>query len=97
MTGIVPKMAIRFSSFEFYKTFAPIDPITGKISSKAVFFCELHRMGSVESKLVLINWFTAGLLAGATEAVAVVTPMEGKPFSSVSPEHETYRCYSIQL
>lgn len=56
VTGIVPKMAIRFSSFEFYKTFAPVDPVTGKISSKAVFF--------------------SGLLAGATEAVAVVTPME---------------------
>ncbi|KAF8455389.1 mitochondrial carrier domain-containing protein [Terfezia claveryi] len=56
VTGIVPKMAIRFSSFEFYKTFAPIDPSTGKINSKAVFF--------------------SGLLAGATEAVAVVTPME---------------------
>ncbi|KAF8466615.1 mitochondrial carrier domain-containing protein [Kalaharituber pfeilii] len=56
VTGIVPKMAIRFSSFEFYKSLAPIDQVTGKISSKAVFF--------------------SGLLAGATEAVAVVTPME---------------------
>ena len=41
VTGIVPKMAIRFTSFEFYKSFALVDPATGKISSKAVFLGEL--------------------------------------------------------
>jgi len=56
VTGIVPKMAIRFSSFEFYKSLAPINPETGKIAPSGVFF--------------------SGLAAGATEAVAVVTPME---------------------
>ncbi|KAH8153113.1 uncharacterized protein LAJ45_02700 [Morchella importuna] len=56
VTGIVPKMAIRFSSFEFYKSLAKINPDTGTISAKAVFL--------------------SGLMAGATEAVAVVTPME---------------------
>ncbi|KAI5848320.1 mitochondrial carrier domain-containing protein [Tricharina praecox] len=56
VTGIVPKMAIRFSSFEFYKSLAPINPETGKIGASGVFF--------------------SGLAAGATEAVAVVTPME---------------------
>lgn len=56
ITGIVPKMAIRFSSFEFYKSLAPISPDTGKIAASAVFL--------------------SGLAAGATEAVAVVTPME---------------------
>ncbi|KAL7271797.1 Mitochondrial succinate-fumarate transporter [Rhizina undulata] len=56
VTGIVPKMAIRFSSFEFYKSLAPINPETGSIAASAVFL--------------------SGLMAGATEAVAVVTPME---------------------
>lgn len=55
LTGIVPKMAIRFTSFEAYKqTLA--DKSTGIVSGKATFF--------------------AGLAAGVTEAVAVVTPME---------------------
>ncbi|KAL0632579.1 Mitochondrial succinate-fumarate transporter [Maublancomyces gigas] len=49
-------MAIRFSSFEFYKSLAKSSPETGTISAKVVFF--------------------SGLMAGATEAVAVVTPME---------------------
>ena len=55
LTGIVPKMAIRFTSFEWYKQLlagGPGKPIDG-------------------SKV-----FVAGLAAGVTEAVAVVTPME---------------------
>ncbi|CAI4218033.1 unnamed protein product [Parascedosporium putredinis] len=55
LTGIVPKMAIRFTSFEAYKQFLA-DKETGRVSGKATFF--------------------AGLAAGVTEAVAVVTPME---------------------
>jgi len=55
MTGIVPKMAIRFTSFEAYKKMLA-DKETGIVSSKATFL--------------------AGLAAGVTEAVAVVTPME---------------------
>jgi solute carrier family 25 citrate transporter 1 len=39
VTGIVPKMAIRFSSFEFYKSLYTKDPNTGKISPGAVFVC----------------------------------------------------------
>lgn len=54
-TGIVPKMAIRFTSFEAYKQ-ALANKETGVISGKATFL--------------------AGLAAGVTEAVAVVTPME---------------------
>ncbi|SPO01003.1 probable succinate-fumarate transporter [Cephalotrichum gorgonifer] len=54
VTGIVPKMAIRFTSFEAYKQ--ALADSTGKVSGKATFF--------------------AGLAAGVTEAVAVVTPME---------------------
>lgn len=55
VTGIVPKMAIRFTSFEAYKQMLA-DKQTGTVSGKATFL--------------------AGLAAGVTEAVAVVTPME---------------------
>jgi solute carrier family 25 citrate transporter 1 len=55
VTGIVPKMAIRFSSFEAYKKWMA-DKETGVVSPQATFL--------------------AGLAAGVTEAVAVVTPME---------------------
>ncbi|KAI1634789.1 mitochondrial carrier [Biscogniauxia mediterranea] len=55
LTGIVPKMAIRFTSFEAYKQ-ALADGRTGRVSGSAT--------------------FAAGLAAGVTEAVAVVTPME---------------------
>ncbi|KJA20417.1 hypothetical protein HYPSUDRAFT_811821 [Hypholoma sublateritium FD-334 SS-4] len=55
LSGIVPKMAIRFASFEAYKE-ALADKSTGKTS-----------IGHI---------FLAGLGAGVTEAVAVVTPME---------------------
>ncbi|KAL7943514.1 mitochondrial carrier [Trichoderma barbatum] len=55
LTGIVPKMAIRFTSFEWYKQLLA-DKTTGTVSGKATFL--------------------AGLAAGVTEAVAVVTPME---------------------
>jgi len=39
ITGIVPKMAIRFSSFEFYKSLAKQDLETGRIAPTAVFLC----------------------------------------------------------
>ncbi|KAL7626513.1 Mitochondrial succinate-fumarate transporter [Parahypoxylon ruwenzoriense] len=55
LTGIVPKMAIRFTSFEAYKQMLA-DKQTGVVSGQATFL--------------------AGLAAGVTEAVAVVTPME---------------------
>lgn len=55
LTGIIPKMAIRFTSYESYKA-ALTNKETGKISGPGTFF--------------------AGLAAGVTEAVAVVTPME---------------------
>ncbi|KZF21512.1 mitochondrial carrier [Xylona heveae TC161] len=55
LTGIVPKMAIRFTSYEWYKQLLA-DKETKVVSGRATFL--------------------AGLLAGVTEAVAVVTPME---------------------
>ncbi|EPS38362.1 hypothetical protein H072_7976 [Dactylellina haptotyla CBS 200.50] len=53
--GIVPKMAIRFSSFEIYKGWGT-NPENNKAPPQWI--------------------FVSGLMAGATEAVAVVTPME---------------------
>ncbi|KAI8966250.1 mitochondrial carrier domain-containing protein [Daldinia sp. FL1419] len=55
LTGIVPKMAIRFTSFEAYKQMLA-DAETRTITGRGT--------------------FVAGLAAGVTEAVAVVTPME---------------------
>ena len=55
LTGIVPKMAIRFTSFEWYKQVLAHKE-TGVVSGQSLFL--------------------AGLAAGVTEAVAVVTPME---------------------
>ncbi|KAF2001639.1 mitochondrial uncoupling protein 2 [Amniculicola lignicola CBS 123094] len=54
LTGIVPKMAIRFTSYEWYKQLLADDK--GMVSGKST--------------------FSAGLAAGVTEAVAIVTPME---------------------
>ncbi|KAI8380940.1 mitochondrial carrier domain-containing protein [Radiomyces spectabilis] len=54
VSGIVPKMAIRFSSFELYKSW--MADADGKVSTTAVFL--------------------AGLAAGTTEAVLVVSPMD---------------------
>jgi solute carrier family 25 (mitochondrial citrate transporter), member 1 len=38
VTGIVPKMAIRFTSFEAYKSLMA-NKETGAVSSQATFFC----------------------------------------------------------
>ena len=54
LTGIIPKMAIRFTSYEWYKQLLAND--NGEVSGQATFL--------------------AGLAAGVTEAVCVVTPME---------------------
>lgn len=54
ISGIVPKMAIRFASFEAYK----------------------QALTTPGQKLPSSKIFVAGLLAGATEAVVVVSPME---------------------
>ena len=54
LTGIVPKMAIRFTSYEWYKQL--LANKDGVVTGRATFF--------------------AGLAAGITEAVFVVTPME---------------------
>ncbi|KAK7206721.1 mitochondrial carrier domain-containing protein [Myxozyma melibiosi] len=51
ITGIVPKMAIRFSSFEYYKT-ALANKETGKTSPTGVFFAGLAA-GTTEAVLVV--------------------------------------------
>ncbi|OMH80042.1 Succinate/fumarate mitochondrial transporter [Zancudomyces culisetae] len=52
--GIVPKMAIRFSSFELFKSW----------------------MADKNGNVDMMKIFLAGLGAGTTEAIAVVTPMD---------------------
>ncbi|KAG9038211.1 hypothetical protein FRB95_002172 [Tulasnella sp. JGI-2019a] len=75
LSGIVPKMAIRFAAFETYKN-ALADKSTGKTSMGGVFVGEHDEIPITTSPLMTRLLFTAGLGAGVTEAVAVVTPME---------------------
>ncbi|OAA55539.1 succinate:fumarate antiporter [Niveomyces insectorum RCEF 264] len=69
VTGIVPKMAIRFSSFEWYKQLLHVDTSSGSGSGKG---SGKGTSGNANGSKI----FLAGLAAGVTEAVAVVTPME---------------------
>ena len=48
MTGIVPKMAIRFASFEQYKALLA-NKQTGKVSSPAIFFGASVRLQLLET------------------------------------------------
>ena len=75
LTGIVPKMAIRFTSYEWYKQLLA-DKQTGSVSGRATFFgtASFHNRPCAKTTTDLV--YTAGLAAGVTEAVAVVTPME---------------------
>jgi predicted membrane-bound mannosyltransferase len=61
-TGIIPKMAIRFVSFEWYR-----DALGGWYN---------HYSGLSSSTPPPSVTFTAGLLSGLTEAVVIVTPAE---------------------
>eukprot|EP00814_Leptocylindrus_danicus_P019857 CAMPEP_0116023838 /NCGR_PEP_ID=MMETSP0321-20121206/11894_1 /TAXON_ID=163516 /ORGANISM="Leptocylindrus danicus var. danicus, Strain B650" /LENGTH=332 /DNA_ID=CAMNT_0003495323 /DNA_START=147 /DNA_END=1145 /DNA_ORIENTATION=- len=60
-SGIIPKMALRFVSFEYYKEILP--PA----------FAYVNEAASQNTGLVT---FTAGLMSGLTEAILVVTPAE---------------------
>ena len=75
MGGIVPKMAIRFTSYGWYKQL--LAGQDGRVTSQATFlgrsYLEILRQKNSTTDLGLR---TAGLGAGVTEAVAVVTPME---------------------
>jgi solute carrier family 25 citrate transporter 1 len=72
--GIVPKMAIRFTSYEYYKTLLA-NKETGQVTSKATFLGKSN-MQILSSLVQSLISCTAGLAAGVTEAVAVVNPME---------------------
>ncbi|EED88517.1 succinate/fumarate mitochondrial transporter, partial [Thalassiosira pseudonana CCMP1335] len=80
-TGIVPKMAIRFVSFEWYR-----DILGGWYDSYTGF------TASTPSPTVT---FTAGLLSGLTEAILIVTPaevckirMQSQYHSLIDPSHK---------
>ncbi|KAF5316027.1 hypothetical protein D9619_006687 [Psilocybe cf. subviscida] len=72
LSGIVPKMAIRFASFEAYKEWLA-DKETGKTSIGNIF---IGTRSMTSPRGIFDQSFLAGLGAGVTEAVAVVTPME---------------------
>ena len=72
LTGIIPKMAIRFTSYEWYKQVLASKE-TGAISNTGTFLGTLY---SHILTLFAADVSVAGLAAGVTEAVAVVTPME---------------------
>jgi solute carrier family 25 citrate transporter 1 len=84
-TGIIPKMAIRFVSFEQYK----IALNAGK-----------SRFGMENVSPTLIT-FTAGLASGLTEAILVVTPaevckirMQSQHHSMMDPVQKQHRKYT---
>jgi solute carrier family 25 citrate transporter 1 len=74
LSGIVPKMAIRFASFEAYKGWLADD--AGKTSIGNIFIGMYLYVPPALHLAQSIFIPTAGLGAGVTEAVAVVTPME---------------------
>lgn len=74
ITGIVPKMAIRFTSYEWYKQL--LANKEGQVSGQGTFFGETDYPILSSQTYVVDCTPLAGLAAGVTEAVAVVTPME---------------------
>jgi len=60
-SGIIPKMALRFVSFEYYKEILP--PAFAYVNEAA-------------SQNIGLVTFTAGLMSGLTDAILVVTPTE---------------------
>ncbi|KAI9742654.1 MAG: hypothetical protein M1818_003795 [Claussenomyces sp. TS43310] len=79
VTGIVPKMAIRFTSFEAYKKLLA-NKETGVVSGQATFLVAMPLRSPKLLDMILsfadMCHVLAGLAAGVTEAVCVVTPME---------------------
>ncbi|KAI4123608.1 MAG: hypothetical protein LQ341_007178, partial [Variospora aurantia] len=81
LMGMIPKVAIRFSTFEMYQQLLA-DKTSGQISGPSTFagMFRMFRMhcGEVEalSQLLMSSCVQAGLAAGLTEAVSVVTPIE---------------------
>ncbi|KAI9691567.1 MAG: hypothetical protein M1822_007638 [Bathelium mastoideum] len=76
LTGIIPKMAIRFTSYEKYKQL--LANKEGEVSGRATFLGAFYP-NIIENQLnesIILRGDYSGLAAGVTEAVAVVTPME---------------------
>lgn len=74
LSGIVPKMSIRFASFEAYKGWLA-DKDTGNNTVGSIFIGQSCLL-CLPFVLSFTQQSTAGLGAGTTEAVAVVCPME---------------------
>ena len=73
-TGIVPKMAIRFVSFEYYKeALGPVwQSLAGTTTTDGASSSTTTTTPATSQSVT----FIAGLLSGLTEAVVVVTPAE---------------------
>ncbi|GMI10717.1 hypothetical protein TrLO_g9024 [Triparma laevis f. longispina] len=90
-TGIIPKMSVRFMSFEQYKIgLGNTLPAGWGLDAKGNF--------------TQTNVFTAGLMSGLTEAILVVTPaevckirMQGQYHSMADPEQLARRKYTNVL
>ena len=89
-TGIVPKMAIRFVSFEQYKEWLAVGRDQAGYSPQQV-------------SPTMIT-FTAGLMSGLTEAVMIVTPaevckirMQSQHHSMMDPVQKQHRKYTNVL
>lgn len=88
-TGIIPKMAIRFLSFEQYKE---------------LFAYGVQKGGMQDKVSPTLITFTAGLMSGLTEAVLVVTPaevckirMQSQHHSMMDPVQRQHRKYTNVL
>ena len=77
-TGIVPKMAIRFVSFEYYKeVLGPVwQSLTGSTTTTTSGASSSTTAVTAPTTSSQSVTFIAGLLSGLTEAVVVVTPAE---------------------
>jgi len=91
-TGIIPKMSVRFMSFEQYKVL-----LGDWVPSSSPFLGRDAASGDFNQSTV----FFAGLLSGLTEAVLVVTPaevckirMQGQYHSMADPEQLARRKYT---
>ena len=79
ISGIVPKMAIRFASFESESSHScGIHRAGGGVQRRGIVLTTVYKgwMSSPDGKISPSGTFIAGLGAGATEAVMVVNPME---------------------
>lgn len=87
--GIVPKMAIRFVSFEQYReTLAKLTPNNNNKSNS-------HLNNTAANSNPMIT-FTAGLLSGLTEAILVVTPAEVCKIRMQSQYHSLTDAHQMQ-